>query len=74
MAVSVVGPGAGVPRKKGKSGPGNRSVGYKSRNEPETRELLEADTTKQESRGQREPTNGLESRRGTAIIGYKRGY
>ena len=51
---------------------GNRSVGYKARTEPDSKGLLGADTTKQ-NRGQREPTDGLESRHGAANEGPKEG-
>ena len=50
---------------------GNRSTGDKARTEPDNRELLEAGTAKQEGRGQREPTSGLESQHGTANVGRK---
>ena len=51
----------------------NRSVGFKARTEAENRELLEAGTTKQGGRGQREPTKELESRHGTANVGPRGG-
>ena len=47
---------------------GNRSAGYKTRTEPDSKELLRAGTTKQECRGQREPTDGLESQHETAHV------
>ena len=43
----------------------NKSAGYKARTEPDSKELLRARTTKQEGKGQRETTDGLESQHGT---------
>ena len=48
-------------------GHGNGSADYKARTEPDSKELYGAGTTKQ-SRGQREPTDGLESQHGTANV------
>ena len=47
---------------------GNRSAGYKARTEPDSKGLSGAGTTKQKGRGQREPTDGLESQHGTANV------
>ena len=52
---------------------GNRSAGYRARTEPDSKGLLEAGTTKQEGRGQREPTDRLESQHGTANVKPKGG-
>ena len=47
---------------------GNRSADYKARTNHDSKGLLGAGTTKQ-SRGQREPTDGLESQHGAANAG-----
>ena len=52
---------------------GNRSAGHKASTEPDSKGLLGAGTTKQEGRGQREPTDGLESQHGTANVEPKGG-
>ena len=46
---------------------GARSAGYKAKTEPDSKGLLGAGTTKQ-GRGQREPTDGLDSQHGTANV------
>ena len=53
---------------------GTRSAGYKARTEPDSKEIMGAGTTNQEGRGQREPTDGLESQHGTANVGLKGGF
>ena len=53
---------------------GNGSADYKARTEPDGKGLLGAGTTKQEGRGQRKPTDGLESQHGTANVEPKGAY
>ena len=62
--------GAGVPRKKGKK-ERSRAVdplATKQERSPTARGSWGAGTTKQECRGQREPTDGLESQHETAHV------
>ena len=52
---------------------GNRSAGYKARTELDSKGLLGAGTIRQEGRGRRESTDGLESQHGTANVEPKGG-